>query len=263
VRFRASDVAAATGGQLVGIDVELVGATFDSRILAPGQLFVPIVADRDGHDFIAAAADAGAGAYLTARPADPRKSPPSAGARSPVLTDPPLPPRHALAPSVPGRGGADDAEADVVGLRAGGARVVGNCRAVERPRPPRPAPHHRVAALARGLVGAAVGYAVPLAIRAYSGLRGRPEPLGLGVVKLLGAIGAYLGWLGALATLFGGTAVGLVVVVVLVGAAARQNEDAAEPLTAPTHLEFGPYLAIAAVGYIVLAPWVRTLLGAP
>ncbi len=32
----------------------------------PGQLFVPIVADRDGHDFIPGALAAGAAAYLTA-----------------------------------------------------------------------------------------------------------------------------------------------------------------------------------------------------
>src|SRR5262245_14592900 len=60
VRFRASEVAAATGGHLVGDDVELDGASFDSRSLQRGQLFVPLVADRDGHDFIAAAARGGA-----------------------------------------------------------------------------------------------------------------------------------------------------------------------------------------------------------
>ena len=60
-----SDVAAATGGRCSGPDVALDGASFDSRIVRPGQLFVPIVADRDGHDFIAAALAAGAGAYLT------------------------------------------------------------------------------------------------------------------------------------------------------------------------------------------------------
>jgi UDP-N-acetylmuramoyl-tripeptide--D-alanyl-D-alanine ligase len=68
MRFRASAAASATGGTLVGPDVELDGASFDSRTLRPGQLFVPIVAERDGHDFIAAAVGAGAGAYLTARP---------------------------------------------------------------------------------------------------------------------------------------------------------------------------------------------------
>jgi UDP-N-acetylmuramoyl-tripeptide--D-alanyl-D-alanine ligase len=68
VRFRASDVAAATGGRLLGDDVELDGATFDSRTLRRGALFVPIVAERDGHEFIPAAARAGAAATLTARP---------------------------------------------------------------------------------------------------------------------------------------------------------------------------------------------------
>ena len=42
------------------------GATNDSRDVRPGQLFVPVVAERDGHDFIAAALAAGAAAYLTA-----------------------------------------------------------------------------------------------------------------------------------------------------------------------------------------------------
>jgi UDP-N-acetylmuramoyl-tripeptide--D-alanyl-D-alanine ligase len=68
MRFRASDVAAATGGRLVGPDVDIDGAGFDSRALRPGQLFVPLVADRDGHDYIDAALAAGAAAYLTAQP---------------------------------------------------------------------------------------------------------------------------------------------------------------------------------------------------
>ena len=48
MRFRASDVAAATGGRLVGPDVDIEGAGFDTRTLRPGQLFVPLVAERDG-----------------------------------------------------------------------------------------------------------------------------------------------------------------------------------------------------------------------
>jgi len=66
VRFTASDVATATRGRLAGDDVGLDGASFDTRSLRPGALFVPIVAERDGHQFIAAAAAAGAAAYLTA-----------------------------------------------------------------------------------------------------------------------------------------------------------------------------------------------------
>ena len=67
MKLRAADIAAATGGQLDGDDVEVDGASIDSRALEPGQLFVPIVAERDGHAFIAAAREAGAAAYLTSQ----------------------------------------------------------------------------------------------------------------------------------------------------------------------------------------------------
>ncbi len=69
MRFRASEVARATNGRLVGPDVEIDGASFDTRELRAGQLFVPLVADRDGHDFIDAALVNGAAAYLTSRQA--------------------------------------------------------------------------------------------------------------------------------------------------------------------------------------------------
>ena len=67
MRFRAVDVASATGGALHGPDVDLGGVAFDSRSVQPGQLFVPIIADRDGHDFIPDAIGRGAAAYLTSR----------------------------------------------------------------------------------------------------------------------------------------------------------------------------------------------------
>jgi UDP-N-acetylmuramoyl-tripeptide--D-alanyl-D-alanine ligase len=67
VRFRTSDVATAVNGRLVGPDVEVEGVSIDSRTATAGRLFVPIVAERDGHDFVKDALAAGAGAYLTAR----------------------------------------------------------------------------------------------------------------------------------------------------------------------------------------------------
>jgi UDP-N-acetylmuramoyl-tripeptide--D-alanyl-D-alanine ligase len=70
VRFSTSELAAHLGGQLVGPDVTVDGASIDSRTAKPGQLYVPIVAERDGHDFIPAALGAGVAAYLTSRPAD-------------------------------------------------------------------------------------------------------------------------------------------------------------------------------------------------
>jgi UDP-N-acetylmuramoyl-tripeptide--D-alanyl-D-alanine ligase len=69
MRFGALDAARAVGGRLVGPDVAIDGVSFDSRSLQPGQLFVPLVAERDGHDFIAMALERGAAAYLTSRPA--------------------------------------------------------------------------------------------------------------------------------------------------------------------------------------------------
>lgn len=67
MRFRAETVAAATGGRLHGADVEIDGVSFDSRSIQPGQLFVPLVAERDGHEFIPGALARGAAAYLTSQ----------------------------------------------------------------------------------------------------------------------------------------------------------------------------------------------------
>ena len=91
MQFSLSDVADACGGRILtasgpGADaaasVVVDGASIDSRNLAAGQLFVPIVAERDGHDFVAAAVAAGAGAYLTARPG---LTPEAVGAPAAVL----------------------------------------------------------------------------------------------------------------------------------------------------------------------------------
>ncbi len=68
VRIRASEAAAGIGGRLIGPDVEFDGASFDSRSTKSGQLFVPIVAERDGHEFIGVAREAGAPVHLTSEP---------------------------------------------------------------------------------------------------------------------------------------------------------------------------------------------------
>jgi len=67
VKVTANRVAEISGGELHGPDVTVDGAAIDSRVLKPGALFVPVVAERDGHDFIEDARTAGAAAYLTAR----------------------------------------------------------------------------------------------------------------------------------------------------------------------------------------------------
>ena len=67
MRLRTSWIAEVTGGALVGPDVQVEGASNHSRALAGGELFVALVWDRDGHDFIADALGRGAAAYLTHR----------------------------------------------------------------------------------------------------------------------------------------------------------------------------------------------------
>src|ERR687885_2071303 len=67
MRFSAAELTAGLGGELVGPDVSIEGASIDSRTIRPGQLYAPIVAERDGHAFIPEALEAGAPAYLTAQ----------------------------------------------------------------------------------------------------------------------------------------------------------------------------------------------------
>jgi UDP-N-acetylmuramoyl-tripeptide--D-alanyl-D-alanine ligase len=66
-----AEIAQLTGGDLQGgPDGTVTGAvTLDSRTVAPGDLFVAIAGERvDGHDFLDAAAEAGAVGALTTRP---------------------------------------------------------------------------------------------------------------------------------------------------------------------------------------------------
>ncbi|MGH9119136.1 MAG: UDP-N-acetylmuramoyl-tripeptide--D-alanyl-D-alanine ligase [Acidimicrobiales bacterium] len=67
MRLTTDQIAAATGGRRIGPDVEVVGVGIDTRVIHPGQLFVPVVGERDGHEFVDAAVAAGAPAYLWSR----------------------------------------------------------------------------------------------------------------------------------------------------------------------------------------------------
>jgi len=68
VRFTLGDLATAAAGQLsdpTWATNSVTGVSIDSRTIAAGELFVPLVAERDGHDFIPQAIEAGAGAFLS------------------------------------------------------------------------------------------------------------------------------------------------------------------------------------------------------
>jgi len=69
-RLVAAEIAAAMGGRVTGGSdaAPISGFAIDSRRVQPGDLFFAIVAARDGHDFVAAAAAAGAAGVVVARP---------------------------------------------------------------------------------------------------------------------------------------------------------------------------------------------------
>ena len=68
MRFTLDELATALSGTLHGPgSTEVEGLSIDSRSLAPGQLFAAVAAERDGHDFVAAARAAGAPAVLVER----------------------------------------------------------------------------------------------------------------------------------------------------------------------------------------------------
>ena len=63
------EIAAATGGEVLHPGPAVDGVAIDSRDLRPGSLFVALVAERDGHDFLDGALESGAAAAVISDPA--------------------------------------------------------------------------------------------------------------------------------------------------------------------------------------------------
>lgn len=68
--WTAAEIAAATGGVLSGPDVAVTGLTYNSREIAPGDLFLALKGARDGHEFADAAFQSGAALALVERPVE-------------------------------------------------------------------------------------------------------------------------------------------------------------------------------------------------
>jgi leader peptidase (prepilin peptidase)/N-methyltransferase len=134
-----------------------------------------------------------------------------------------------------------------------------------------------------GLVGAVLGAGILWFVRwVYQVLR-NAEGMGLGDVKLLGMIGAFVGPGGLLpvvlvSSLFGS----LIGILVLVFGPSEEAEDerAEEASAAPTEREatdeeeeewtpppnavpFGPFLALGGIAQLLLGPWLNGIIGAP
>ena len=66
--MRLSELARIVSGEWHGADIEFAAASIDTRTLRPGEVFFAIAGERfDGHDFVAQAAAAGAGAAVVER----------------------------------------------------------------------------------------------------------------------------------------------------------------------------------------------------
>jgi len=66
--WTAAEAQAATGGKVFGPSWTAFGIAIDTRSLVPGDLFIAIKAERDGHDFVADAFAKGAAAALVSDP---------------------------------------------------------------------------------------------------------------------------------------------------------------------------------------------------
>jgi leader peptidase (prepilin peptidase)/N-methyltransferase len=120
-----------------------------------------------------------------------------------------------------------------------------------------------------GLIGAAVGYGVVRLIADGYWLMTKREGMGYGDGKLLAVIGALLGWKAVVVSLFGGAVIGSVIGVAMLVVARRapapprepaasgEDEDEDEDDGGLRHAElpFGPFLAAAAIGYVLAEPW--------
>jgi leader peptidase (prepilin peptidase)/N-methyltransferase len=106
--------------------------------------------------------------------------------------------------------------------------------------------HDAWEALIRSAVGAALGAGL-LGGLGWLGTRlFGEEAMGLGDVKLMGAIGALVGWRGVLFTFFVSACAGAVVGLTLVATGRRQLRSA---------IPFGPFLSFATVWWLLGGEW--------
>ncbi|MGC3997939.1 MAG: prepilin peptidase [Anaeromyxobacter sp.] len=109
-------------------------------------------------------------------------------------------------------------------------------------------------------LGAAVGAGLFWLVRVVGGRLARKEALGLGDVVLLGAIGAWLGLAGLLPVILLASTQGAVAGILLLalgrgqtGEGEPQGDDGWVPPR--NSVPFGPFLALAALEWLYLAPW--------
>lgn len=109
------------------------------------------------------------------------------------------------------------------------------------------------------LVGLLVGSASLYWIGIFAEKAFRKEALGEGDVKLMGCIGAFCGWKGAIFAIFGGATLGALILLplMLINRMRPNKKDDPDGLAWGKEVPFGPYLALAGLLYLVcIRSWV-------
>lgn len=111
-----------------------------------------------------------------------------------------------------------------------------------------PALHHQVTfygGLGASLTGAVIGFGMLWGVAILGKLIFKKDAMGFGDVKLMGAIGAYLGWIAVLFTVMISSLLGAVVGITLVAAGKKEMQS---------RIPYGPYIALAALIWILWGP---------
>ncbi len=102
------------------------------------------------------------------------------------------------------------------------------------------------------ILGGLVGSAIILWIMIFAEILLKKEAMGFGDVKLMGAIGAFCGWQGAIFSIFGGAVLGTIAIALLqVFKAFQKKSDSSEEKIIGREIPFGPMLASGSLLYFL------------
>ena len=104
---------------------------------------------------------------------------------------------------------------------------------------------HAYGGFISSLLGASIGVGILWAIAVLGKLAFRKDAMGMGDVKLMGAIGAFLGWPAVVFTLMVSSFLGAIFGVSMIVAGKKEMQS---------RIPFGPYIAVAALVWILWGP---------